>query len=117
MNATKSYDDQLHAAVEIAVARCNSTTHLPFVELDPDNAEFPRSAWTVTETGDFAADVVTGLAYADLLIRRAKMCSSPLGRLMIEAVLQDLVRKGKVGPIEQGFLGRVVMAAIVASQN
>jgi hypothetical protein len=108
-------DAAIEAACEAAVARCESK--LPFVELDPDNPDCPLSAWTVTESGDCDADMATGVVYAEALIQRSKQLGSLTGRMALEAVLQEIVRKGKVGPIEMGFLGRVAMAAIVASQN
>ncbi|MDH6259035.1 hypothetical protein [Bradyrhizobium sp. BR13661] len=107
-------DIQDHVAA--AIARCESKP-LPFVELDPDNRDIPRSAWSVTETGDYEADVTRGLVYAEALIQHSKRFGSFLGRGALEAVLQEVVLRGKVGPIEQGFLGRIAMAAIVASQN
>jgi hypothetical protein len=106
----------IEAASNAAVDRCNGQV-LPFVELDPDNPDMPGSAWTVSETGDRDADIATGLVYAEALIQRSKGQGTLLGRLALEAVLQEIVRKNRLGPIEQGFLGRIAMAAIVASQN
>jgi hypothetical protein len=114
-NLTLSRDATIEAACEVAEAECAS--RLPFVEIDPENPDCPLSVWTVTESGNHDADMATGVVYADVLARRCKQLGSLMGRVVLEGVLQEIVRKGKVGPIEQGFLGRVAMAAIVASQN
>ncbi|WP_213030848.1 hypothetical protein, partial [Acinetobacter baumannii] len=69
-------------------------------------------ARAVTETGDNEADVTRGLGYEEAPIQHSKRFGSFLGRGALEAVLQEVVLRGKVGPIEQGFLGRIAMAAI-----
>lgn len=114
-------DLQFHAAVDAAVTRCKAKP-MPFLVPDPDDPQLVLSMWSVTETGDFQADEIMGLAYAEDLIQRAKELSRQyenpvVGRVVIEAVLHEIVRKGKVGPIEQGFLARFVMAVIAASFN
>jgi hypothetical protein len=108
-------DTVIDAACEAATARCQTT--LPFVDLDPDNPDCPRSTWTVKETGSYYADLATGVVYAEALIDRSKQLGSLMGRMALEAVLQEIVRKGYYGPIEQGFLGRFAMSAIVATHN
>lgn len=105
----------IDAACEAATARCQTT--LPFVELDPDNPDCPRSVWTVKETGSYYADLATGIVYAEALVDRSKQLGTLTGRMALEAVLQAIVQKGYFGPIEQGFLGRFAMSAIVATQN
>jgi hypothetical protein len=112
---TSPRDAAIEIACEIAGARCASI--LPFVELDPDNPDCPRSAWSVHETGDVEADIAAGVVYAEALLQRLKPLGSTVGRGALECVLQEMVRKGKVGPIEVGFLGRIAMAAVVASHN
>ena len=89
---------------------------------DPDNPHLTLSLWAVTESGDYCLDWVTGIAYAEDLIQRSKQLSKQLGAtavgsVVIAGVLQDIVRKGKVGPIEQGFFGRIARAVSAASFN
>jgi hypothetical protein len=108
-------DDVNGSACEAAVNRCEAK--FPFVELDPDNADCPLSAWSVRETGDVGADIVTGVEYAETLLRRSKDSGPLMVRMALQAVLEDMVKKGAVGPIEHGFLFRIAMAAAVGSQN
>ena len=111
-----SLADQLGAAAEAASQRCDGKP-LQFVEVDPGNPDCLLSVWKVLETGDSITDIGTGLVYAEGLIQRAKQFDAEMGRFMLESVLHEIVRKGRVGPIEQGFIGRLAMAAITASLN
>jgi hypothetical protein len=107
-------DADIDAACEAACDRCN-TGPLPFVIWDPDNVDRIISAWEVVETGNLHTDMATGLVYASALMARAK--ETPLPHQVIELVLSAIVRKGHFGGIEQGFIGRIAMAAAAASLN
>lgn len=108
--------EKINAAVGAAVDQCNASP-LPFVELDPGNPDCPRSAWTVKETGDQDTDLMTGFVYAQALIECSKRIPRPVGIMAIEAVVSEIVKKGHLGPIERGFIGRLAMAVMAASQN
>jgi hypothetical protein len=116
-----TWEQQIDAAAAVSVTRCQSNP-LPFIVPDPDNPHLVLSMWTVTESGDYCSDFVTGITFAEDLLQRSKQLSkqfgtAAVGRLLIAAVLQEIVRKGKVGPIERSFLERIAMAASAASFN
>src|ERR1700723_1015399 len=110
------YSDQTNATNDIAINKAADAARkececrpLPFVVPDPEDPNRCLSLWTVTETGDDLADQIMGLGYAEDLLQRAKQLSRQFenpaaGRIVIEAVVHEIVRSGKIGPIEQGFL-------------
>jgi len=108
-------DAAIDAATEAAEAQCES--RLPFVEIDPENPDMPLSVWSVTESGDHDADGARGIVYADVLIRRSKLLGSLMGRSALMAVLTEIVEKGNAGPIERGFLFRIIAVAMAGTQN
>jgi hypothetical protein len=116
MTTSTSLADQLGAAAEAASKRCDGKP-LELVEIDPGNPDCLLSVWKVFETGDSIADIGTGLVYGEALIQKAKQFDTEMGRFMLEAVVHEIIRQGRVGPIERGFVGRIMMAAITALRN
>jgi hypothetical protein len=117
----KVSDQEHEDAVASAVNRCTATP-LAFILPDPENPNLVLSMWTVKESGNFWADQVLGLTYAEDLIRRSQEYAKHTGvqvagRLVLEGVMGEIVRKGTVGPIELGFLSRIAMAAMVGALN
>jgi hypothetical protein len=111
-----TFADDLAAACELARQKCCKSPGLPFVATDCETGEV-ISPWSVTATGNFVTDLGTGLVYAEALIQRSKQFPFGCRHQCVEAVLAEIVRKGVLGAIEQGFIGRFSMAAAAASLN
>jgi hypothetical protein len=112
-------DQQFEAAVNAAVIRCQAKP-LPFVVPDPEDPNRCLSLWTVTETGDDLADRIMGLTFAEELMQRAKEFSKQAGvpsiaQVVLQDILAEMISKGRVGPVEQGFIWRIARAAMAGS--
>jgi hypothetical protein len=114
-------DIATNKAVDVAVKECERRP-LPFVVPDPEDPNRCLSLWTVTETGDDVADRILGIAYAEDLVQRSKIFARQTGvpsiaQVVLQDVLGEMIRKGKVGPIEEGFIWRIAKAPMVGTFN
>lgn len=84
---------------------------LPFVnELTTKGTPF----WDIDPTGDAPADLHLGLVCGELALAAAKEFDSPL---TIATIMRDMVRGGRFGMVEAGFVSVIVCAAKVGTQH
>jgi hypothetical protein len=114
--ARDHFDKEIEAGSAAAYQRCVSGPW-PFVAIDPQDATKVLSAWMVKDSGVFANDVTSGIAYAELLLQTAKQNLYGCGPAIIEAVLTDMIKQGHFGIIEHGFIWRLARAAASGSLN
>ena len=87
-----------------------AVTALPFVAYDATGVQF----WVTEPTGHDATDIDRGELYARLAIDATKKMGEPM---LLAMILRDMVRCGRFGELEAGFLMMVSSAARSGAMN
>jgi hypothetical protein len=87
--------------------------YLPVKERGKRN---PIDWWDIAETGNPALDGLIGKALGGQLVRRA-VGEELKPRHWLRFVMVDMIKKGRVGPIEMGLLDAVEKAARAGALN
>lgn len=84
-----------------------------FVTISDDGSTV-LSFWSIEETGDNEIDKQRGINFGEMAL---KISRDPQMQVFVAMVLGEMVERGRMGPIEAGFIIKISRSALAGALN